>query len=165
LPSSSGTTRPHPPRPPGWEGTFLLIFALTVTWIGDSCAYFGGRALREAEAHPLGESQAKTVEGADLGTGGLHGREAPSSLPWHSPGWGCGSLSLTVAAAAVLALLVSAVAQVGDLAASLLKREAGVKDSGRILPGHGGVLDRFDGVLFTLPVVYVLLPLFLGWGS
>jgi phosphatidate cytidylyltransferase len=157
--------RSHPAAPttaPGWEGTFLLIFTLTVTWLGDSFAYFGGRAFGKRKLLPS-VSPAKTVEG---GISGLLGSMAGAALfttlalPWLG-----GGLPLTVAAAALLGLLISAVAQVGDLAESLLKREAGVKDSGRILPGHGGVLDRFDAVLFTLPLVYVLLPLFLGWGS
>jgi phosphatidate cytidylyltransferase len=59
----------------------------------------------------------------------------------------------------IFALVVSVVAQIGDLAESLIKREAGVKDSSQIIPGHGGVLDRFDSMLFVMPVAVLLL----GW--
>ena len=61
----------------------------------------------------------------------------------------------------VFAIIVSCVGQTGDLAESLFKRDAGVKDSSRLLPGHGGILDRFDSLLFVLPVSYVLLGYFL----
>jgi phosphatidate cytidylyltransferase len=76
-----------------------------------------------------------------------------------------GGEPLSLPAAALLGLAIGVVAQVGDLAESALKREAGIKDSGSILPGHGGVLDRFDAILFTLPLTWLVLPFFLGWGG
>jgi phosphatidate cytidylyltransferase len=66
-------------------------------------------------------------------------------------------LGLTIQGAVLFAIVVSVAAQTGDLAESLLKREAGVKDSSRILPGHGGILDRFDSVLFVMPIALLLL--------
>lgn len=142
---------------PGWPGAILLIFPMVVTWVGDSAAYFVGRSRGRRKLLPS-VSPAKTVEG---GVGGLVGSMVAAVLyalillgpDSHS--------TLPLAAAALLGLLIGAVAQVGDLAESVLKREAGVKDSGAILPGHGGVLDRFDAIFFTVPLTYALLPFLL----
>jgi phosphatidate cytidylyltransferase len=144
----------------GANGIFLVLFVLAVTWTGDSLAYFGGRAWGRRKLLPS-VSPAKTVEGAVSGLfGSMGGAVLLSSFVLPALG---GTLPLSALAAALLGLLVGIVAQLGDLVESLLKREAGVKDSGRILPGHGGVLDRFDAVLFTLPLTYALLPFFLDW--
>lgn len=143
---------------PGWEGSVLLIFPLVVAWFGDSAAYFAGHRWGRTKLIPS-VSPGKTVVGA---VGGLLGAVAGSVL--------CGvlllgpytGLALSVAAAALIGVVVGVVAQLGDLAESLLKREAGVKDSGTLFPGHGGVLDRFDSILFALPVTYLLLRVLTG---
>ena len=122
-----------------------LIFAFAVIWGTDSGAYFIGSALGKT---PLASklSPNKTVEGALGGlvvgtlSGVLFGLFFQFPLFW-SIGTG---------------LLTSIAGQTGDLLESLLKRTAGLKDSGVFMPGHGGVLDRFDSAFFALPVVYYL---------
>lgn len=145
-----------------WAGTGLLLLPMIATWLGDTTAYFGGRAMGKRKLLPS-VSPAKTMEG---GAWGLVGSVVGAVLVTVGlfPLLG-GAEPLSPLAAACLGLVVGAVAQVGDLAESALKREAGVKDSGAILPGHGGILDRFDAVLFTLPLTWAVLPLFLGWGA
>jgi phosphatidate cytidylyltransferase len=138
--------------PVGLAWTILL---LALIWVNDSGAYLGG--------HRFGKnpffatiSPRKTREGAL--TGGLLcilvGALAPAAgamwpvlapLRAHSP-----------LALGLVGLVIALVAPAGDLAESVLKRQAGVKDSGRLIPGHGGILDRIDSLLFAAPVIYFL---------
>ncbi len=124
----------------------LVFFALALNWAGDSVAYYVGRRFGK---HPLAPivSPNKSWEGAIasvLGSvlfGLLYlGRFIPSIALWKI---------------IIVAILANVAGQLGDLAESAVKRGAGVKDSGHLLPGHGGILDRVDSSLFALPVVYV----------
>ncbi len=138
-----------------WEGPLLLIFPLTVTWMGDTAAYFGGTRWGRRKLIPS-VSPGKTVVG---GVAGLVVSVA-TALVYVAlvPGY-FGYYGVTPLVAAGIGLLIGIAAQVGDLAESVLKREAGVKDSGTLLPGHGGALDRFDAIFFTVPLTYVLFVL------
>jgi len=134
-------------------GAVLLAFPLVITWTTDTGAYFIGRAIGRRKLHPA-VSPGKTVEGA---AGGLL---LSMLVSWIYGRWILvpqAQLALAPWATVVFGASVSVAAQMGDLAESLLKREGGVKDSSRILPGHGGVLDRIDGLIFALPVAYWLL--------
>ncbi len=128
---------------PNW-----LMFGLMVNWVGDTGAYYVGRKFGKHKLAPA-VSPGKSWEGAaaSVVTGVLFG---VIYLPLTIKG-----TSLVVAG--LLALAANVAGQVGDLAESAIKRGAGVKDSGTMLPGHGGVLDRVDSTLFALPVLYTLL--------
>jgi phosphatidate cytidylyltransferase len=136
-------------------GGVLLIFPLLLTWASDIGAYFVGRAIGGRKLIPS-VSPGKTVAGA---VGGL----VASMLVAYAYGRGVlapiAHLGFTPGGALLFGAIISVAAQVGDLFESLLKREGGVKDSSRILPGHGGILDRFDSLIFVMPVAYLLL----GW--
>ena len=142
---------------PGWDGALIVIFPMFVTWIGDSVAYFAGHRWGRRKLIPT-VSPGKTVVGA---IGGLLGAVLASILFAAVLINAYTSAELSLPAAAVIGVVVACVAQLGDLAESLLKREVGVKDSGGLFPGHGGVLDRFDSILFAVPVTYLLLVLLL----
>ncbi len=141
-------------------GPALVAFPIAVTWVGDSAAYFVGSLLGKRKLIPA-VSPNKTVEG---GVAGLVG----SLLVGAVMGWRFLQLhpspAFSVVLGAGIGLLLGVGAQLGDLAESATKREAGVKDSGRLLPGHGGFLDRFDALMFNLPLAYVLVQL-AGWLS
>jgi phosphatidate cytidylyltransferase len=135
-----------------WEGAFVLMFPLIVTWMGDSGAYFTGRRFGRRKLIPS-VSPKKTVEG---GLGGLAGAVGTAALLHLLVLRTIPGLDLSFAWILLTGFLLGISAQVGDLAESVLKREAGVKDSGSLLPGHGGILDRFDAILFNVPLCWFL---------
>ncbi len=136
-------------------GGVLLVFPLVVTWSSDIGAFFVGRAVGGRKLIPS-VSPGKTVAGA---VGGL---VASMIVSWAFARWvlvPAAHLGFTPWGALLFGAVISVAAQTGDLFESLIKREAGMKDSSRIIPGHGGILDRFDSLIFVLPVAYLLL----GW--
>jgi len=128
-------------------GTALLFFPLALTWIGDTAAMVGGKLIGGPSLAPV-LSPRKTWAGA------VTGLVVTLLTAWGYAVWVLGPLGRPLApAAAVLAgLAISVSGQVGDVAESLFKREVGVKDSSTLIPGHGGMLDRVDSLLFALPV-------------
>jgi len=125
------------------EGLWLLMFVFVAVAITDIGAYYFGVKFGR---HKLAEvvSPKKTVEGA-IG-GGLCAIMVSALGIYYA--------DLSLCQALIGGLIITASAQLGDLSESLIKRDAGVKDSSNILPGHGGMLDRFDGYLFAIPVAY-----------
>jgi phosphatidate cytidylyltransferase len=127
----------------GQEGPRVLLFALVIVWVGDTVAYFVGRAMGK---HPMAPhvSPKKTWEGTvasfvgSLLVGVLFTRWVSAPLPHLLAMAGAGNIA----------------GQAGDLLESAYKRSAGVKDSGGLLPGHGGVLDRIDALILAIPVVW-----------
>ncbi len=134
-------------------GTALVMFPMGVTWGGDIGAYAFGRMFGKRKLMPS-VSPGKTVAGA---AGGLVAAVASCWFYVAVILKPLAQLSLSPLGMLVFALAIGISGQAGDLAESLLKREAGVKDSSALLPGHGGILDRFDSLLFALPVAYLLL--------
>jgi phosphatidate cytidylyltransferase len=133
------------------QGFFYLLLLLVLTWVYDTGAYFTGIYLGKHSLCPVLSPQ-KTVEGA---AGGLLLSVIAALIFQRLYPVG------TYLETAVLGLLIGVFAQVGDLVESALKRMAEVKDSGTLIPGHGGVLDRFDSLLFSAPVAYLYLKLVL----
>jgi phosphatidate cytidylyltransferase len=127
----------------GAEGPALLLFTLVVVWVGDTVAYFVGRGIGK---HPLAPhlSPKKTWEGTVAGF--LGSILVPLAFtPW---------LNVPPVHLLGMAALGNIAGQVGDLLESGYKRSAGIKDSGSLLPGHGGVLDRIDALILAIPVVW-----------
>jgi phosphatidate cytidylyltransferase len=137
------------------ESHHLLFFALALNWVGDSAAYYIGRQFGRHKLAPV-VSPKKSWEGAIasvLGSvlfGVFYLGHFVGQLTWWQ--------------VTIMAVLGNIAGQFGDLAESAMKRGAGVKDSGTLLPGHGGILDRVDSSLFALPVVWVLFLLLTSIG-
>ena len=130
----------------GPEGLQWVISALVITWANDTCAYFAGRFFGRHKLHPA-VSPNKTWEGfAGGAVGSVVGMFVARwvALP-----------ALTTVDCVALGLLGAVLGPLGDLCESLLKRAHGVKDSGTLIPGHGGLLDRVDALLFNAPAVYL----------
>ncbi len=144
----------------GVNGTltlFYILLALGAAWLADSGAYFAGRFFGKHKMSPV-VSPHKTVEGA---VGGVVTDAAGFALLgflfqkiMEAQGTPC---SVNYIALAVCGALCALIGMLGDLSASVIKRQQGVKDFGTIMPGHGGVLDRFDSVLFVVPFFYLVL--------
>ncbi len=140
----------------GWSLSFLLalrelsfaslLVAFLAAFAHDTLAFFVGRSFGRHKLAPR-LSPNKTVEGA---VGGLSGSvfAVVAMQPW---------LGISPGQALVLGILAGLSALLGDLTESALKRGFSVKDSGKVLPGHGGILDRFDGVIMTAPLIYIFL--------
>jgi phosphatidate cytidylyltransferase len=149
-----------------WAGAFYLLYLLMVVWAGDIFAYFVGKSIGRHLLAPR-ISPKKTWEGAiaslvaSVGVGSLLFRYA---LPLSSALLRAGLIQRrdgifgleqpAMGPVVILSIVLNVAAQLGDLVESLIKRGAGVKDSGAILPGHGGMLDRVDALLFAAPVLW-----------
>lgn len=133
------------------DGKFIVWLIFLCSWGCDTCAYCVGMPIGKHKMAPV-LSPKKSVEG---GIGGVVG---------------AGLLGVIYAAAiqgpmveyAVICGIGALISMVGDLAASAIKRNQGIKDYGKLIPGHGGILDRFDSVIFTAPVIYYLAKIILG---
>lgn len=146
----SGNVVPARPLAEGRWGRDLLVFLFLIIWADDALAYFIGRALGRTPLFPR-VSPNKTVEGS---VGGLLGSPligwAFAQWRWHGVHWW---------RVMIVAGFIAAAGQAGDLAESALKRGSNIKDSGALLPGHGGLLDRMDSLLFGIPALWSMLAL------
>lgn len=132
------------------DGDWVLL-AMTTSWFADTGAYFTGRALGGPKIYPA-LSPKKTLSGSVGGLVAALGAGVLAKL-WYMP-------QLSWAQAVALCAVGGVMGQVGDFAESLLKRSFGVKDSGRLLPGHGGVLDRVDALMFVSATFFFYVTVF-----
>jgi len=135
------------------NGEFLIFFLLLITWAGDTGAYYAGISLGRRKLAPV-ISPNKTVEGL-IGGLMLAVLVSVGARFWFLP-------SFSLADCLATGLLLTGAGVLGDLAESALKRSAGVKDSGSLIPAHGGMLDRLDSLLFTAPAFYYYVTLVKG---
>jgi phosphatidate cytidylyltransferase len=128
------------------EGPKLVFFLLIVVWVGDAGAYYFGKSFGKHKMSPR-ISPKKTIEG---GVGGVL-TAILAAVAIHFTFFP----QFPVVHAAIAGIVLSITGVIGDLAESMWKRSADVKDSGTLIPGHGGFLDRFDSVFYTTPILYV----------
>lgn len=136
------------------DGTLILLYLFFGIWSSDSGAYFVGKFLGKHKLAPR-ISPNKTVEGA---LGGVLATLVVLSVLNHF------LLLFTLNQVLIFAFFLSLLGQFGDLVESLLKRFLGVKDSGHLIPGHGGILDRFDSIIMAAPFIYYIVLLLGVWG-
>ena len=134
------------------NGLFLLIIGLCGAWIADTGAYFTGVAFGKHKLCPE-ISPKKTIEGF---IGGITFTGIAYAAAFSIRG---GFSVYTCAVAFVIGAVCAVIGTIGDLSASMVKRQIGFKDYGKIMPGHGGLMDRFDSVLFVLPTFYIMTAL------
>ncbi len=140
----------------GSAGRDFVYLVLAVTWSYDTLAYMAGTFFGRHRVFSR-ISPAKTVEGTLVGLGGAVAAAVISSVTFVS--------FLSIRQAVVLGLLLGVLAQAGDLVESIMKRSTGTKDSSHMIPGHGGVLDRFDSLIFTGPAAYLYLSMAVAWSQ
>jgi phosphatidate cytidylyltransferase len=141
--------------PESWTGMALLFFPLALTWIGDTAAMAAGTAIG-------GPKLAPTLSPKKTWAGAVAAFLTTELVAVAYAAWILGPVGrpVSVSEALVMGAAISVVGQVGDISESVFKREVGVKDSSALIPGHGGVLDRFDALYFVLPVTAGLFRLF-----
>ena len=137
-------------------GVYLVWMIFINSWISDTCAYLVGVMIGKHKLAPV-LSPKKSIEGS---VGGIMGSALVGALFGYYLDTALGTEQL------VLLLFVvggvgSVISQIGDLAASAIKRNYEIKDYGNLIPGHGGIMDRFDSVIFTAPITYFLILLFM----
>jgi phosphatidate cytidylyltransferase len=133
------------------QGLTVTLLAFACIWAADIGAYIFGRLWGRTRLSDI--SPKKTVEGAVFGFTGSMAIASAGAWYLHWPSWQLSGLAL--------GLLVGIASLLGDLTESMMKRDAGVKDSGQLIPGHGGILDRTDSYVFTAPLVYYFITLLL----
>ena len=133
------------------DGKFLVWLIFLCSWGCDTCAYCVGMLIGKHKMAPK-LSPKKSVEG---GIGGIAGAALIAVLYALAINhWG--NAGVSVASFAIIGAAGGAISQIGDLAASAIKRNHDIKDYGKLIPGHGGILDRFDSIIFTAPIIFYL---------
>lgn len=134
-------------------GIYLVWMVFVASWISDTFAYFTGMLLGKHKLAPV-LSPKKSIEGS---IGGIAGSALAGALFGYLFSTKVGQEVNLVVVCAVLGALGSVISQIGDLAASGIKRNYEIKDYGKLIPGHGGIMDRFDSVIVTSPIIYFLV--------